>query len=213
MGDENVVFFIINPLALLVKNLMNTKIEHIWQQIHHDLKTFIAKKVKESADVEDIVQDTFLKMKLNIDKLEDPSKINAWIYQIARNNINDYYRAKSKYAEPDSSQKRFDKLIEEEEDEMKTLLQTRQFSDYAASVINQLPEKYREAVFLADMEGMNQNELAQKLNLSISGAKSRVQRGRQKVKELVLLCCNVNTDVYGNIVDYAPRETACKKKC
>ncbi|MDF1548134.1 MAG: RNA polymerase sigma factor SigZ [Bacteroidales bacterium] len=192
---------------------MQQNIEKIWKQIHTELKTFIAKKVRESDDVEDIVHDTFVKMKLNIDKLKDPSKINAWVYQIARNNINDYYRAKSKYANHGTSEITEDKLIEEEEDEMKILLRTRQFSDYAASVINQLPEKYREAVFLADMEGMNQNELAQKLNLSISGAKSRVQRGRQKVKELVLLCCDVNTDVYGNIVDYAPRETTCKKKC
>jgi len=192
---------------------MQPNIESIWQQIHSELKAFVTKKIKESADVEDIVHDTFVKMKINIDKLEDASKINAWIYQIARNNINDYYRAKSRHPVYESTESSSNKLFEDEEDEIKTLLQTRHFSDYAASVINQLPDKYREAVYMADIKGMSQGEIALKLKLSLSGAKSRVQRGRQKVKELVLMCCDVNTDVYGNIIDYTPREVKCRKKC
>ena len=96
---------------------------------------------------------------------------------------------------------------------MKTVLQTKQFSDYASSVINQLPEKYREAVYWADIKGITQNELAEKLSISVSGAKSRVQRGRQKIKEIVLKCCDINADKYGNIVDYVPRNPERRKKC
>ncbi len=181
---------------------MELNIEHIWQNIHDPLKSFILKKVKEKSDADDIIQDTFIKMKLNIDKLEDFSKINSWIYQIARNNINDHFRNKKKFTGEFSGKIEILELNTEDDDEIKTMLQTKQFSDYAGSVIKQLPEKYREAVYWVDIEGVSQSKLAEKLSISVSGAKSRVQRGRQKIKELVLKCCDVNADKYGNIVDY-----------
>jgi len=192
---------------------MRINIEQVWQDIHDPLKAFVAKKVNETSDVDDIVQDTFIKMRLNIDNLEDLSKINAWIYQIARNNINDHFRNKNKFSNQSPDELTNLELATEEDDEIKTLIQTKRFSDYTGLVINQLPEKYREAVYWVDIKGISQNELAEKLNISISGAKSRVQRGRQKIKELVLQCCDINADKYGNIVDYIPRNQERRKKC
>ena len=192
---------------------MQINIEQVWQNIHDPLKAFVIKKVNDSSEADDIVQDTFIKMKMNIDKLEDFSKINAWVYQIARNNINDYFRSKNKFSGHAPEDLNTVELVTEEDDEMKTVLQTKQFSDYASSVINQLPEKYREAVYWADIKGITQNELAEKLSISVSGAKSRVQRGRQKIKEIVLKCCDINADKYGNIVDYVPRNPERRKKC
>ncbi len=192
---------------------MKLNLEQIWQDIHDPLKAFILKKVNEPTEADDIIQDTFVKMRMNIEKLQDYSKINSWIYQIARNNINDYFRNKNKFSDKTSGSLSSLELITEEDDDMKTLLQTKRFSDYTLSVINQLPEKYREAIYLADIEGISQVELAKKLNISVSGAKSRVQRGRQKIKEIVLKCCDINADKYGNIVDYIPRNPDRRKKC
>ena len=191
---------------------MNKDIEQVWQNIHNPLKSFILKKVGDKSDADDIIQDTFIKMRMNIDKLADFSKINSWIYQIARNNINDYFRNKKKYLEKAPEEIGPLELITEEDDEVKTIIQTKIFSDYAGSVINQLPEKYREAVYLVDIKGISQQELAEKLDISVSGAKSRVQRGRQKIKDIVLKCCDVNADKYGNIVDYVPRNSKNSKK-
>ena len=192
---------------------MDTEINKIWHNIHDPLKSFIIKKVEDQSVADDIIQDTFIKMRMNIEKLEDSSKINSWIYQIARNNINDHFRSKNKFSEKSPEEIETLELITEDDDEMKTLLQTKRFSDYTSSVINQLPEKYREAVYWVDIKGISQNELAEKLNISVSGAKSRVQRGRQKIKEIVLQCCDVNADKYGNIVDYVPRNPDRRKKC
>jgi RNA polymerase sigma-70 factor (ECF subfamily) len=58
------------------------------------------------------------------------------------------------------------------------------------------------------MEGLSQRELADKLGISYSGAKSRVQRGREKLKNMVLQCCEVATDKYGNVLGYHLREVA-----
>ncbi|NJO92756.1 MAG: RNA polymerase sigma factor SigZ [Chloroflexia bacterium] len=192
---------------------MEQNIEKIWKNIHDPLKSFILKKVKDPAETDDIIQETFIKMKLNIEKLQDFSKINSWVYQIARNNINDYFRNKNKLSEKLPEDLNSLKLVTEEDDEIKTLIQTKRFSDYTSSVINQLPEKYRDAVYWVDIKGITQNELAEKLGISVSGAKSRVQRGRQKIKEIVLQCCDVNADKYGNIVDYVPRNPERRKRC
>ena len=66
---------------------------------------------------------------------------------------------------------------------------------------------------MADIEGLSMKEVAEELNISVSGAKSRVQRGRKMIKEIILKCCEVNTDKYGNIVDYEPHNCNNEKKC
>lgn len=70
------------------------------------------------------------------------------------------------------------------------------------STIKRLPEKYREALELTEFQGLSQKELSEKLGISYSGAKSRVQRGRRKLKQLLEGCCHIEADRYGNIVDF-----------
>jgi RNA polymerase sigma-70 factor (ECF subfamily) len=77
-------------------------------------------------------------------------------------------------------------------------------------MIHSLPEPYREAVVLTDLEGLTQKELAGRLSISLSGAKSRVQRGRQKLKEMLLDCCRFEFDRRGGVVDCEPRSM---KRC
>jgi RNA polymerase sigma-70 factor, ECF subfamily len=70
--------------------------------------------------------------------------------------------------------------------------------------IDSLPDHYREAVELSELRGLSQRETADRLGLSLSGAKSRVQRARQRLEELVLACCQVEFDSRGEIMDYRP---------
>jgi RNA polymerase sigma-70 factor (ECF subfamily) len=70
------------------------------------------------------------------------------------------------------------------------------------SVIQQLPEKYKVALELSELQGMSQKELSEQLGISYSGAKSRVQRGREMLKELLTGCCHIESDRYGNIIDF-----------
>jgi len=189
-------------------------IENLWAKVHGQLFGYISKHVKIQDDINDIIQDTFIKVKTNIDKLKNPAKVESWIYQIARNTINDYFRKQKKSFENEDN---LNELITEpsafEEEDIKVQIQTREFSEYAGFVVNELPEKYRKAVYMADIEGFSMKELAEELNISVSGAKSRVQRGRKMIKEIILKCCEVNTDKYGNIVDYEPLNCNTKKKC
>jgi RNA polymerase sigma-70 factor (ECF subfamily) len=71
-------------------------------------------------------------------------------------------------------------------------------------MIDDLPADYRQALILTEYEGLTQKELAQRLGISLSGAKSRVQRAREKLKIMLLNCCHFEFDRLGRVVDYEP---------
>ncbi len=190
------------------------QIEVLWNKIHSKLVGYISKNVKNKEDVNDIIQDTFIKVRNNIDSLKNPIKADKWIFQIARNTMNDYFRNQKKDLEyqNDNTELSYEPNVFEDE-EINVKIKTQKMSEYADFIIKGLPEKYKQAVLMADIEGMTMKEVAENLNLSVSGAKSRVQRGRKLIKELILKCCEIQTDVYGNIVDYEPHSCNTKKKC
>ena len=76
---------------------------------------------------------------------------------------------------------------------------------------SQLPGPYRQALILTEYQGLTQKQLAERMGLSLSGAKSRVQRARKMLKELLLECCHFEFDRYGTVFDYRPRN--CKRCC
>ncbi len=169
-------------------------IELIWKEFYEPLKGFVAKRVNNHAAVDDIVQNVFIKIANHISEVKDSQKIRVWIYQITRNTIIDYYR----------TQKPTDELplnlpIMDEYDEQDL---SKELSTCIKPMIDQLPDKYREAIELTELDGISQKQLSEQLGISISGAKSRVQRGREKLKELLMACCHIEADRYGNIVDY-----------
>lgn len=189
-------------------------IENLWTNIHGKLFGYISKHTKSKDDVNDIIQDTFIKVKTNIDGLKNPAKVESWIFQIARNTMNDFFRKQKKFFMIDENADETN--IEEDsfsEGDSIVKIQTQHFSEYAGFVVSELPEKYKIAVHLADIEGLSMKEVAERLDISVSGAKSRVQRGRKMIKEIILECCEVNTDKYGNIVDYEPHKCSSSEKC
>jgi len=189
-------------------------IENLWAKVYGKLFGYILKHVKNKDDVNDIIQDTFIKVKTNINGLRNTAKFESWIFQIARNTMNDYFRDQKKSFDKEENAKEV--TIESNafsEEDVKVKIQTQEFSEYAGFIVSELPEKYRKAVYMADIEGLSMIEVAEELNISVSGAKSRVQRGRKLIKEIILKCCEVNTDKYGNIVDYEPHKRRDEKKC
>lgn len=184
---------------------MNQKFLQLWNEFNIKLKKFIISRVNDQDLANDILQDVFIKIHLNISKLEDSTKLTPWVYQIARNTITDYYRKQK----PKSDIDEFDiqePLLEKNFNEI--------FQKDMLKYINELPEKYRTALVLTEFKGMKQIELAQHLGISYSGAKTRVLRAKNKLKELFTDCCNIQSDVFGNIVDYNKKVICCTpSKC
>ncbi len=172
---------------------MSALLENTYRELRGELKGFINKRVNDKSLSEDILHDVFLKAHDSIDKLKDISKLNSWIYQIARNSITDYYRTKKNTANID------DYDIESKAEEITTL---KKLEPSVRSLVRYLPPAYREAIVLVDFKGMSQTLLAEKLGLSVSAVKSRVQRARKMLKGLFLECCHLEFDKSGSVIDY-----------
>lgn len=175
--------------------------EQVWNTFQQPIKHFILKYIHNEAIAEDILQDVFLKIHLHIDTLVDEKKLQAWLYQIARHAIYDHYRSqKPLQALPET----FDMSAEPtQEDAEQALLPC------LTEMVEQLPPLYRDALLLTEYQGLTQRELAEQLHLSFSGAKSRVQRAREKLKQQLLACCHFVVDRRGGIIAYHPRNECC----
>ena len=77
-------------------------------------------------------------------------------------------------------------------------------------MIEQLPNKYREAINLSEIEGKTQKEVAEIEHISLSGAKSRVQRGRSLLKSMLFDCCQVEVNHNNRLVSCEKKDSGCK---
>lgn len=175
--------------------------EELFKSLSSRLRLFILQRVSDQSAADDILQNVFLKIHSHVDALRDETKVESWIFQIARNAIADHYRAR--YASHEVPEAKEPAEMPAEENVME------KFSAGVRDMIDQLPDHYREALLLTEFEGLSQQELADRLGLSLSGAKSRVQRARQLLKDLLMQCCHIEFDRYGTILDYHPRECSC----
>ncbi len=175
-------------------------LEQLWENLHSRLCRFICSRINNPEDAEDILQDVFVSVHLHLDSVKNMDRLESWIYQIARNSIIDYYRQQRKMGEvPEIA-------VEDEYPEQDT---AESLAPYLHEVVRSLPEPYRQALQMTDIEGLSQKELADRLNISISGAKSRVQRARQKVRDIMLSCCHFEFDARGIVCDYRKRCCCC----
>jgi len=184
----------------------NKYLESIWKKFNRELYNFILSKVKDRDSAKDILQETFIKIQKNIHTLKDDKSLKFWIYRITYNSIIDYFRGKNNLNEYDKNCENTPQPEPEDSNENNSKL-----SECVVPFINQLPLIYKEALTLTEFENYSQLELADHLGISYSGAKSRVQRAKVKLKELFEDCCNISYDKYGNIIEFHSRnkKNAC----
>ncbi len=178
-----------------------TDTQRIWQDFGDDLRRFILHRVGSSEDADDLLQETFIKIHGKLDTLEDRERLNAWVYQIARNTVTDYYRRK-RAVEPLPEGGIEDAAVEsaQPDNDVEQVV-----GAWLRPMVETLPERYRQALVLTEFEGLSQREMADELGLSYSGAKSRVQRGRVMLKQQLVECCHFEFDRRGSIIGYTPQ--------
>lgn len=166
-----------------------------WIEHQTRLRRYIAQRVREPDVVDDILQQVFLKAYLNRHRLRSQASLTAWLYRIAANALVDHYRAVLPI-EP---------LPEEwAESEPEPDLNAEQ-APCLPSLLAELPEAYRLALVWSDIEGLALKTVAARLELSLSGAKSRVQRARAQLRQRLFDCCEIETGRRG-MVDYQVRD-------
>src|ERR1700684_567156 len=144
------------------------------------------------ADAEDLVQETFLKAYRAFGRFEEGTNLKAWLYKILTNTfINSYRAAKRRPEKADVEDiedlylyKRLNELPSSgagrsAEDE----LLERITDDEVKSAIESLPEAFRIAVLLADVEGFSYKEIADITEVPIGTVMSRIHRGRKALQK------------------------------
>ena len=180
--------------------------EAIWTHLSADLRRFIRRRVSDDHVADDLLQETFLRVHSHLPALADADRVAAWVYRIARNVVTDHHR---KGVNPAVALADTDPVDEAEDCRNQLRCRGAVWMD---EMIRALPEGHREAVRLAEIEGLSQQEVADQLGLSLSGAKSRVQRGRAMLKGALEECCHFEIDGRGRVMgcDPKPDRTVCR---
>lgn len=171
-----------------------------WEVLGARLRPFVAARVA-PPDVDDVLQDVFLRMHRGLGGLRDDQRFGPWVYRVTRSAIIDHRRSRARApiaGEVDEQ----DLPGDEPEDDGQA---ERDVAGALAFFAAQLPSPYREAITLVEIEGVSQVEAARMLGVSVSGMKSRVQRGRAKLRALLDACCEIALDARGRVVSCEPR--------
>lgn len=175
--------------------LENREIDaRLWEEYRLALSRFVLTRVGDPTIAEDIVQDVLIKVYKQLSTLKDRGKILPWMYQIAKNAIVDHYR---RYRPTED----IDAVVAIEANHADDLAE-KALAQCLLPWVSQLPAKYQQAVTMSEFDGMTQKEVARRLELSLPGAKSRIQRGRKLLKKRFVACCRMELDRRGNLLNY-----------
>ncbi len=178
-----------------------------WKELDAKLRPFVARRVRTPADVDDVVQDVFLRIQRGASGLENSERFGPWVYRIARTAIVDHHRAAARNPladrdAPDEGPASEDDGTAEED-----------LAAYVAAFVAMLRSPYREALTLTELQGMSQKDAAAMLGISVSGMKSRVQRGREQLRDVLEASCDIALDVRGRVVACEPRPDGRLPNC
>lgn len=190
---------------VLIPASNKVKFNDIWLNFSRPVKEFIRNQTHNSDITDDLLQEVFIKIHQHLSQLQDEERLAGWVFQIARNTVLNYFRDKKNHLAKENDE--YLNNLEEtyfNENELNTMV-----ANWLESFRKELDPKYQEALRLVDIEGLTQVQLAQKLGISVSGAKSRVQRGREQLKQKLMDCCPVKVDAYGNIVEVKRQSGEC----
>ena len=178
--------------------------DEMWREVLAQLRAFVRRRIADPDRVDDLVGDILVRIHQNLHSVDDRERLAHWVFRVARNAVIDEYRRAARGREhlvPTLA----DAAIEEpeliDEDERGVV---EELSMCLRPLLDGLPPEQRRAVELIDLEGLPQARAAQREGVSVSGMKSRVQRGRRRLADLLGQCCALTLDARGLPMEYAP---------
>lgn len=173
-------------------------ISSLWLEYKNGLKYYIFKKVKNEEIANDLSHEVLMKVYNSCCSSVNIKNVRSWMFQIAHNTTIDYLKKQNKFTDnvPENYDNDDYDVYQEANEIVKPLMQL-------------LPEKYAIPLQLSEIEELKQKEVAQKLNLSLTATKSRIQRARNLLKEKIIECGNLEKDEKGNLISLGIRSD-CK---
>ncbi|HYF71131.1 MAG TPA: RNA polymerase sigma factor SigZ [Ohtaekwangia sp.] len=183
------------------------EVAEIYTQFHQSLLAFIKGKIRSTEDAQDILQDVFIKISSNVNNLAEEEKLKGWIFTITRNTIIDYYRTNASKRKVEVIPGIAERVFEEGD-----LDSTKGLDQCVHTMIKLLPKEYHDIIVDAEINGIKQKDLAEKYGMAYPSLRSRVQRGRERLKQLFYNCCHIETDSLGNVIS-AQSKSGCHGPC
>ncbi len=183
--------------------------EDDWARLESRLRDYVRQRV-DTGSVDDVVGDILLRLVQHRDQLAAAANPTAWMRRVAANAITDHYR-RNAAQDRALAQAGIEDALDKPDDPEADTTAAAHIAGCLIPFIHGLPEPYRDALMLTEIDGLTQEAAARQLGLSTSGMKSRVQRGRAKLKQALLRCCAIELDRRGGVIDY--RRRACAPDC
>jgi RNA polymerase sigma-70 factor, ECF subfamily len=177
-------------------------LERAYRELRGDVRRFVARRAPPAA-VDDLTQEIFLRMHEHAADVRDASRLAPWIFRIARSVVADTHRRPGASALDDVPEP-----AAAEDDEANL---NEEVASWIRPMLTLLPPEYAQAIELTELEGLSQKELAERLGLSLSGARSRVQRGRKMLEGVLRACCDFEIDARGNVIGCAVRPDGARR--
>jgi RNA polymerase sigma-70 factor (ECF subfamily) len=177
-----------------------------WSDVAARLRPFLARRVA-PAEIDDVLQDVLLRLQRGLPGLRDEERFTSWLFQIARNSVVDHLRVRARHPLTDADAPELAAEPSDAGDDDRAA--ARSLARCVSLFVARLPSPYREAVTLVELDGLTAREAAEMVGVSVSGMKSRVQRGRAQLHQMFTECCDIAVDARGKVVDYAPRARSC----
>lgn len=180
---------------------MEQKTTELWNRFSDGLRRFILKKVSDEALADDLLQETFIRIHSKIDTLRDDSKVQSWVFQVARNIINDHFRKNNLLTVGEVPE-----TIDSEEESDEAMTET--IRDMV-HFLNDLSDQDCQAICRVELEGASIKDYAENAGISYTAAKTRVARARNRLSDLLMNCCHYEFDKYGTVISYHPIHCCC----
>jgi RNA polymerase sigma-70 factor (ECF subfamily) len=167
-----------------------------WRAHEPELRGWLRHRLRNPAEADDLLQDLFLKALRQGERFCSVQNARAWLFEVARNTLADHLRvARTTVELPEDLA-----APAEQTDTVDTL------TACLPRVLSELSAEDREAITLCDLQGMAQADYARQKNLSLSAAKSRIQRARLRLRQRMTEGCQVQLDATGRVSDFVPRQ-------
>lgn len=197
-------------IQILLKAKKNMKMKRInneccdlYEIVNKYYDQLVGYLIKNIHDIElskDIVQEVMLKLVSAHNRSFKIHNIKAWLYEVTRHSIADYYR---------NLNNKNKSSIDSQNDQIITTIEKSEFSlsEYVVLMIKLLPSKYSEPLYLSDIQNLPQLIVAEKMGLSLSATKMRIQRARKMFHELFFECCNIKYSKDGTFSHCTVKDT------
>jgi len=186
-------------------NIANSTLtlETVWGQYQQALKAFLHSKVSNPDDVDDLQQEILIKTHQSLSTVKDADSVKSWLFQLANRTIIDFYRKRARY-QRDGELQAEDLWFEQEDASLE-----QEMAECIKPFVDALPEEQSKLLDAVDLQGVSQKQLADKVGISYSTLKSRVQKGRVELRKLFEGCCTLELDKHGNVMECEVKSDGC----